>query len=102
MNAPVAISKSAPRDESHHLAGLDGLSVLKNCDAGVAIFFALSGQLLSLPFWRSIFDGTKWPDFNRYLWRRACRIVPAYYACLIFVYLLRGGTYTFYGFLDFL
>ena len=79
MNAPVAISKSAPRDESHHLAGLDGLrgiacllvfayhlrwtagdpplsiagldvlSVLKNCDAGVAIFFALSRRIAPLP-----------------------------------------------------
>jgi peptidoglycan/LPS O-acetylase OafA/YrhL len=78
------------------------IPILKNCDIGVAIFFALSGLLLSIPFWRAVHSGAKWPDFGRYIWRRACRIVPAYYACLIVVYLFRGGTYTFYGFIDFL
>jgi peptidoglycan/LPS O-acetylase OafA/YrhL len=36
-----------------------------------------------------------------YLWRRICRIVPAYYACLVVVYLLESGTYTLFGFVDF-
>jgi peptidoglycan/LPS O-acetylase OafA/YrhL len=84
------------------IGGFDVLPAMKNCDIGVAIFFALSGLLLSMPFWRAIREGTPAPGFARYLWRRACRIVPAYYACLVVVYLLEGGTYTLYGFLDFL
>lgn len=84
------------------IGGFDVLPVLKNCDIGVAIFFALSGLLLSMPFWRAIREGAPPPAFPRYLWRRACRIVPAYYACLVVVYLLDGGTYTLFGFLDFL
>ena len=45
---------------------------------------------------------TQAPNLKQYLWRRVCRIVPAYYAVLIVVYLLRPGTYTFYGAVDFL
>lgn len=84
------------------VAGFDLLPAFKNCDIGVAIFFALSGLLLSMPFWRAIHASKPTPDYGRYLWRRACRIVPAYYACLVVVFLLEGGTYTLYGFLDFL
>jgi peptidoglycan/LPS O-acetylase OafA/YrhL len=75
---------------------------LQRCDIGVGIFFVLSGLLLSLPFWRAILAGTSRPAFGPYLWRRACRIVPAYYAVLVVVYLLRDGTYSFYGAIDFL
>ncbi len=83
------------------LGGISFLPLLKHCDLGVAIFFILSGQLLSQPFWRAILNGEPWPSFPRYLWRRACRIVPAYYACLAAIYLLRDGTYTLFGFVDF-
>ncbi len=76
--------------------------LLRKFDIGVAIFFILSGLLLSLPFWRAILAQQPAPDTARYLWRRMCRIVPAYYAVLVAVYLLRGGTYTFFGSLDFL
>ncbi len=34
---------------------------------------------------------------REYLWRRFCRIAPAYYAVLVVVYLVRGGTYTLHG-----
>ena len=76
--------------------------LLRKFDIGVAIFFVLSGLLLSLPFWRAILENQPLPAIGRYLWRRGCRIVPAYFAVLIAVYLLRGGTYTWYGALDFL
>jgi peptidoglycan/LPS O-acetylase OafA/YrhL len=69
-------------------------------DAGVSIFFVLSGLLLSLPFWKAILLPSQLPDAKRFYWRRLCRIVPAYYAVLIVVFLLRGGTYTFYGAID--
>lgn len=75
--------------------------LLRKFDIGVAIFFVLSGLLLSLPFWRAILENKPAPDFGRYFWRRACRIVPAYVAVLIAVYLLRGDTYTLYGAIDF-
>lgn len=76
--------------------------LLRKFDIGVAIFFILSGLLLSLPFWRAILANEPAPDTSRYLWRRACRIVPAYYAVLTAIYLIRGGTYTLYGAIDFL
>lgn len=92
----------AAGDPSLHLGPIDVLAVMKNCDIGVAIFFVLSGLLLSTPYWRAMRNRAPWPGFGPYLWRRACRIVPAYYACLVVIYLLEGGTYTLFGFLDFL
>jgi peptidoglycan/LPS O-acetylase OafA/YrhL len=82
--------------------GFDLERLLARFDAGVAIFFVLSGLLLSLPFWRAIQQLGPAPDPKRYFWRRVCRIVPAYYAVLIAVYLLRPGTYTLFGAIDFL
>jgi peptidoglycan/LPS O-acetylase OafA/YrhL len=84
------------------VGALDVEPWLTRCDIGVAIFFVLSGLLLSLPFWQAILSHTPPPRFGPYLWRRACRIVPAYYTVLAVVYLLRGGTYTLYGGIDFL
>ncbi len=84
------------------LGSFDVEPLLSRCDIGVGIFFVLSGLLLSMPFWKAILSGTPSPRFGPYLWRRACRIIPAYYAVLVVVYLLRGGTYTLYGLLDFL
>jgi peptidoglycan/LPS O-acetylase OafA/YrhL len=82
--------------------GVDFDRLLACFDSGVAIFFVLSGLLLSLPYWRAILRGAPLPETKRYLWRRLCRIVPAYYAILLVVYLLRPGTYTLYGAVDFL
>ncbi len=84
------------------IGNLDVEWLLRSCDIGVAIFFVLSGLLLSLPFWRSILDEEPRQSARDYLWRRFCRIAPAYYAVLVVVYLLRGGTYTLYGAVDFL
>ena len=84
------------------LGPLDIEAFLQCCDIGVAIFFILSGLLLSMPFWRALLNGLPAPKTGPYLWRRACRIVPAYYAVLVVIYLLRESTYTFYGALEFL
>src|SRR5215213_1309733 len=70
--------------------------LLARFDAGVAIFFVLSGLLLSLPFWRAILRQGPDPDVRQYFWRRLCRILPAYYAVLTAVYIIRPGTYSFY------
>src|SRR6185503_8856318 len=75
--------------------------LLTRADIGVGIFFVLSGLLLSLPFWRSIVNGHAWPAYGPFIWRRICRIVPAYYVILTVVYLLRDQTYTLYGAVDF-
>ena len=48
-------------------------------DVGVAIFFVLSGFLLSRPLFRAARDGRPAPRTAAYLWRRALRILPAYW-----------------------
>jgi len=55
---------------------------LANGHIGVALFFALSGMLLSLPFWRAKFDVASAPKLGRYFTNRCVRILPAYYVCL--------------------
>jgi peptidoglycan/LPS O-acetylase OafA/YrhL len=53
---------------------------LARLDGGVALFFVLSGFLLFLPFVRRRASGGPRPATPRYLWRRALRIMPAYWA----------------------
>jgi peptidoglycan/LPS O-acetylase OafA/YrhL/ABC-type sugar transport system permease subunit len=78
----------------HHLAlRLDGdwslpwvvqplwrLGLLSNM--GVAVFFVLSGALLSMPFWQRFLDGRGPPALGEYAVRRAARILPGYWAAL--------------------
>lgn len=56
-----------------------GASVLGHLDAGVAVFFVLSGFLLFRPFPLAAIRGGPTPDARAYLWRRALRILPAYW-----------------------
>jgi len=51
-------------------------------DHGVAMFFVLSGFLLSQPFWKAHERGDGLPDLRRYVLRRLARIVPAYWLCI--------------------
>jgi peptidoglycan/LPS O-acetylase OafA/YrhL len=48
-------------------------------DVGVALFFVLSGFLLSLPMLRAVADGRPRPRTAAYLWRRALRVLPVYW-----------------------
>jgi peptidoglycan/LPS O-acetylase OafA/YrhL len=48
-------------------------------DVGVAIFFVLSGFLLSRPLFRAAAERRAAPRPVAYLWRRAVRILPAYW-----------------------
>jgi peptidoglycan/LPS O-acetylase OafA/YrhL len=50
---------------------------------GLVCFFVLSGFLLYRPFARAALNGTAPVSLRRYAVRRAARIVPAYYACLV-------------------
>ena len=53
-------------------------------DAGVAVFFVLSGFLLYRPFVVSHLAGTSPPALLPFWWRRFLRIVPAYWLALTF------------------
>ncbi|WP_433539368.1 acyltransferase family protein [Micromonospora sp. CA-249363] len=72
----------------HHVSFLSGLTnsfarlagVLARLDVGVAIFFALSGFLLYRPFALAAIHGQPQPPVRRYLWHRALRILPGYWA----------------------
>lgn len=78
----------------HHLAQLlnmnlqppaiqDIQSFLLMGNAGVSVFFVLSGYLLALPFWRGYLEQGDFPQMKHYILRRAARIVPGYYTVLI-------------------
>ena len=55
--------------------------------AGVALFFVLSGFLLSAPFWAAYADGAPLPSLRLYAVRRAGRIMPAFYVVLFVSFL---------------
>ena len=62
--------------------------LFENGNTGVALFFALSGFLLSLSYWKALESGGSYPPTVRYLVRRAMRILPAYFACLTILIVL--------------
>ncbi len=79
----------------NQMAGLDAakgpfdLSIfMANGNHGVALFFSLSGFLLSLPFWQTYVTGLPFPSLKNYFIRRAARIIPAYYVLLTLLILL--------------
>lgn len=53
-------------------------SLLARLDVGVAIFFVLSGFLLSRPWLVRAADGRRAPAAPAYLWKRAVRVFPVY------------------------
>lgn len=60
--------------------------------AGVTLFFVLSGFLLYLPFSAAIVGGRRRPSVRRYFWSRFLRIFPAYLVVLGVCGLLLGST----------
>lgn len=65
--------------------------LLARLDVGVAIFFVLSGFLLSRPWIVAASDGTARPDARRYLWRRVLRIMPVYLVTAVLALSLIGA-----------
>lgn len=57
--------------------------VVSRGDVGVPIFFVLSGLLLYRPWARADLAGRRRPGVRAYFWRRALRILPAYWAVVI-------------------
>lgn len=72
----------------------DALSdrLLAHLNVGVAIFFALSGFLLYRPFVAGDFALGPRPAVVSYGWRRALRILPAYWLALAVLALVPGAT----------
>ncbi|WP_159943155.1 MULTISPECIES: acyltransferase [unclassified Nocardiopsis] len=57
-------------------------------DLAVPLFFALSGVLLYRPWARAALDGVRGPRARPYLWRRAVRVLPAYWVVAVTALLL--------------
>jgi peptidoglycan/LPS O-acetylase OafA/YrhL len=66
-------------------------------DAGVAVFFVISGCLLYRPFARARLAGRPAPASGPYAWRRFLRIVPAYWVALTLVTVLFGTSGEVFG-----
>jgi peptidoglycan/LPS O-acetylase OafA/YrhL len=47
--------------------------------AGVEVFFVVSGFVVARPFVRAVLDGAPLPNVRRYAWRRVVRLFPAYW-----------------------
>jgi peptidoglycan/LPS O-acetylase OafA/YrhL len=67
-----------------HLA----IAIALSGDAGVTLFFVLSGFLLFLPYVKSLLFDSSWPSTRRFYLRRVFRIIPGYYVALFLMILL--------------
>ena len=65
-----------------------GSGLLVHLDSGVALFFVLSGFLLSRPWLIAAATGGPAPFLRVYAWRRLLRIVPAYWAAVVLAFLV--------------
>lgn len=81
----------------HHVGFQTGWStsrrfgeLLAHGDAGVPVFFVISGFLLYRPFVAAHLDGRHPSGFRRFMRRRVLRIVPAYWVALVAIALLFG------------
>lgn len=63
-------------------------AVLSRFDVGVALFFVVSGFLLSRPWFVASSRGAVYPSVSHYLWKRALRILPLYWLVVITALLL--------------
>ncbi|MBA6414291.1 acyltransferase [Parahaliea sp. F7430] len=83
------------------------LSFIISGNTGVTLFFVLSGFLLSLPWLKHYSDPQRpQPSVKRFYISRVIRILPMYYAALLFTFavlgpsmeLLKAGAFFFVGF----
>ena len=64
---------------------------LSRLDFGVALFFVLSGFLLSRPYFRAHALGLPHTSYLHYLWKRALRILPLYWVTVVAALVLLAG-----------
>ncbi|NTF43546.1 acyltransferase [Rhizobium rhizogenes] len=62
---------------------------------GVAVFFVLSGFLLSRPFWLALDGAQPLPSLKIYIMRRAARILPGFWVALTIGFVLSFAVYGF-------
>ncbi|WP_017538444.1 acyltransferase family protein [Nocardiopsis halophila] len=63
-------------------------ALLSAAELAVPLFFGLSGLLLYRPWVRACLDGSRGPDVRVYLWKRALRVLPAYWIVAVAALLL--------------
>lgn len=57
---------------------------INRCGLGVELFFAISGFVIALPFYRHYLEGSKKPSLKQYFYRRLTRLeVPFILSCVI-------------------
>ncbi len=69
-------------DTGEALRGAHG-AFLSRLDFGVALFFVLSGFLLSRPYFLARIVGAAPPSYRHYLWKRGLRILPLYWVTVV-------------------
>ena len=74
-----------------------GGSLVSNLDAGVTLFFVLSGFLLYRPYRAAQADDRPGPRLRDYARRRVLRIVPAYWVALTVIAAYPGLDEVFSG-----
>jgi peptidoglycan/LPS O-acetylase OafA/YrhL len=79
-------------DTGEILRGSHG-AFLSRLDFGVALFFVLSGFLLSRPYFLAHQEGRPPVPYRQYLWRRALRVLPLYWATTVLALLLVGANH---------
>jgi len=57
---------------------------------GVHLFFILSGFLLFTPYAKAMLNGRALPSTKRFFQRRALRILPAYWVCLVILVVVQS------------
>ncbi len=65
--------------------------VLAALDAGLFVFFVLSGYLIAGPFVRAFVEDEPMPRVGAYLRNRALRIVPAFWAVVLLILIVKAG-----------
>jgi peptidoglycan/LPS O-acetylase OafA/YrhL len=85
--ATMVVATHAAFATGRYVEGTGG-GLLARLDFGVALFFLLSGFLLFRPWALALATGERSPRTGAYLWRRALRILPAYWLATLAALLL--------------
>jgi peptidoglycan/LPS O-acetylase OafA/YrhL len=82
IGAIMVVGTHAAYNSGQILRGWTG-GPLARLDFGVAIFFVLSGFLLSRPTFLAVARGERHPAVHHYLWKRALRVLPLYWLIVV-------------------